>query len=325
MPEFELIEKLRAILPGDGPGVRLGSGDDAAVTEPRGATATSVDAIVEGVHFTLPQFSPEAVGHKALAAALSDLAAMGAEAGEAYVVLGLPESAGEELCLGVAEGIAKLARRTGTAIAGGDITASPVLTVTVTAVGHEAPGSRLLSRAGARRGDVVAVTGELGGAAAALRLLTGGGAAAEPGAPAALLARQLSPEPRLAAGRVLADAGATAMIDVSDGLGADAGHVASAGAVRIEIEMASVPIQAGVGEVAGGPAAALEMAAGGGEDFELLACLPAEAFAAARAAVERAGVPLTAIGIVAGGSGVSLRGPDGAELGAAGYDHLAGA
>jgi thiamine-monophosphate kinase len=325
MAEFELIRKLRAVLPGEGSRVRLGSGDDAAVTEPPGATATSVDAIVEGVHFTLPEFTPEAVGHKALAAALSDIAAMGAETGEAYVVLGLPadsELGDEKLCVGIAEGVARLARRTGTAVLGGDITRSPVLSVTVTAVGHEPRDAWLVSRSGARPGDVVAVTGELGGAAAALRLLDGT-AAGEPPAPAALLARQFSPEPRLAAGRALADAGATAMIDVSDGLGADAGHLAEASGVGLEIEMGTVPVQAGVAEVAGGDTAALEMAAGGGEDFELLACLPPESFEAAASAVERAGTTLTGIGVVTSGGGVSLRLPGGGEIEPGGWDHLA--
>lgn len=323
MTEFELIEKLRALLPGEGSRVRLGSGDDAAVTEPPGATATSVDAIVEGVHFTLPAFSPEAIGHKALAAALSDIAAMGAEAGEAYVVLGLPGNGtgGEDLCLGIAEGIARLARRTGTAVLGGDITRSPVLSVTLTAVGHEPRDAWLVSRGGARAGDVVAVTGELGGAAAALRLLDGT-AVGEPPAPAALRARQFSIEPRLAAGRALADAGATAMIDISDGLGADAGHLAKAGGVRLEIEMGSVPVQAGVAEVAGGETAALEMAANGGEDYELLACLPPESFEAAVSAVEKEGTSLTGIGVVSSGSGVSLGLPGGAEVEPGGWDHL---
>ncbi|MDX6615756.1 MAG: thiamine-monophosphate kinase [Solirubrobacterales bacterium] len=323
MNEFELIEQLRAVLPGQGPRVRVGSGDDAAVTEPLGATATSVDAMVEGIHFTLPEFSPEAVGHKALAGALSDLAAMGAEAGEAYVVLGLPSSGDEEeLCLGIAEGIARLARNTGTSVIGGDITRSPVLTVTVTAVGHEPRDSWLVTRAGARPGDIVAVTGELGGAAAALKLLDGT-AAGEPAAPAALRARQFAPEPRLGAGRALADARATAMIDISDGLGADAGHLAEAGGVRLEIQMGSVPLQPGVAEVAGTDEAAFELAASGGEDFELLACLPPQAFDAAVAAVEKTGVALTGIGIVGAGSGVALRTPGGAVIEAAGFDHLA--
>ncbi len=323
MSEFELIEKLRSILPSQGPRVRVGSGDDAAVTEPLGATATSVDAIVEEVHFTRPEFSPEAIGHKALAAALSDLAAMGAGPGEAYVVLGLPESEDEEeICLGIAAGIARLARETGTSVIGGDITRSPVLSVAVTAVGHEPRDAWLVTRAGARPGDVLAVTGELGGAAAALKLI-GGTAAREPSAPAALRARQFAPEPRLAAGRALADAGATAMIDISDGLGADAGHLAEAGGVRIEIQLASVPVQPGVAEVGGGEDATYELAAGGGEDFELLACLPPQAFEEARAAVEKTGVALTAIGIAGAGSGVVLRTPGGSAIEAAGFDHLA--
>jgi thiamine-monophosphate kinase len=266
MGEFGLIQQLRAALPTAGGRVRLGSGDDAAITEPRGRTATSVDAIVEGVHFTRPAYSPESIGHKALAAALSDIAAMGAEAGEAYVVLGLPAEEPEAVTLGIAEGIGRLARATGTVVAGGDITRSPVLSVTVTVVGHEPAEIWLVSRAGARAGDVVAVTGELGGAAAALKLLDGS-AAAEPPSRTALLARQFAPDPRLAAGRALADAGATAMIDISDGLGADAGHLAEASHGGIEIDMRAVPLQAGVAEVAGSIEAAHELAAGGGEDY----------------------------------------------------------
>jgi thiamine-monophosphate kinase len=317
--EFDLIEKLRAALPASGGRVRLGSGDDAAITEPRGRTATSVDAIVEGVHFTRPAYSPESIGHKALAAALSDIAAMGAEAGEAYVVLGLPADEPEELTLGIAEGIGRLARATGTVVAGGDITRSPVLSVTVTVVGHEPPEIWLVSRAGARAGDVVAVTGELGGAAAALALIDGS-AAAEPSSRTALLARQFAPDPQLAAGQALADAGATAMIDVSDGLGADAGHLAEASRSGIEIDMRAVPIQDGVAEVAGSRAAAHGLAAGGGEDYELLACLPPASFENAAAAVERCGTMLTAIGIVTAGDGVVIR--DGERrIDPTGYQH----
>jgi thiamine-monophosphate kinase len=322
MGEFDLIERLRAALPAAGGRVRLGSGDDAAITEPRGRTATSVDAIVEGVHFTRPAYSPESIGHKALAAALSDIAAMGAEAGEAYVVLGLPAEEPESVTLGIAEGIGRLARATGTVVAGGDITRSPVLSVTVTVVGHEPPGIWLVSRAGARAGDVVAVTGELGGAAAALKLLDGS-AEAEPPSRTALLARQFAPDPRLAAGRALADAGATAMIDISDGLGADAGHLAEASHGGIEIDMRAVPVQAGVAEVAGSIDAAHELAAGGGEDYELLACLPPASFEAARSAVEGCGTNLTAIGIVTAGEGVVIRNGD-KKIEARGFDHRSG-
>src|SRR6478735_4899366 len=109
MGEFELLAKLRERLPQDGPRVLLGSGDDAAVTIPGGATATSVDAIVEGVHFRRGETDLRTVGRKALATALSDLAAMGAEAGEAYVVLGAPPDLGEDQCLELVDGMVSLA------------------------------------------------------------------------------------------------------------------------------------------------------------------------------------------------------------------------
>src|SRR3954469_7269185 len=122
MGEFELLARIRERLPASGPRTRLGSGDDAAVTLAGGATATSVDALVEGVHFRRDLASPAQIGHKALATALSDLAAMGAEAGEAYVVLGLPPDFGEEQCLELLEGMTALAAATGTDLAGGDLT-----------------------------------------------------------------------------------------------------------------------------------------------------------------------------------------------------------
>jgi thiamine-monophosphate kinase len=318
--EFELIEAMIARFPAPVE-LRLGPGDDAAITTPPGATATTIDAIVEGVHFTLPQFPPQAVGRKALAAALSDLAAMGAEPGEAYFALGLPERLDEEFCIGLADGIAAVAEREGVAVAGGDLTRAPALTLAVTAVGHEPPGARLVSRAGASPGDVVAVTGELGGAAAALRLLAGEADAAGETAEA-LKGRQLDPRPRLAAGRALAAAGATAMIDLSDGLGADAGHVAAASGARLEIDLGRLPVQEGVEEIAGSAEGAIRLAASGGEDFELLVCLPAGSLPAASEAVSEAGTALTEIGRVGEGSGVALLLPGGAELEPGGFDHL---
>src|SRR5918999_1174540 len=121
--EFELIAKLVERLPAPGEGVRIGSGDDAAVTEPRSqAAATTVDAFVEGVHFTLPEFPLRAVGRKALAAALSDLAAMGAEPGEAYVVLGVPRRLDADALREVALGLAEVAEREGASVVGGDLT-----------------------------------------------------------------------------------------------------------------------------------------------------------------------------------------------------------
>ena len=173
--------------------------------------------------------APRAVGRKAMAAALSDLAAMGASQGEAYVVVAAPDELSDEDLLGIADGLAEMATREGVSIAGGDLVGCPVLVVSVTAVGYEPGGSRFVTRAGARPRDLVAVTGELGGAAAAVELIDAGERRGEaPDRGAGLLERQLNPVPRLREGRALAAAGATAMIDISDGLGADAGHLARA-------------------------------------------------------------------------------------------------
>jgi thiamine-monophosphate kinase len=323
--EFDLIAAIKERLPAPGPRVRVPSGDDAAVVEPRAASAITVDAIVDGVHFMLDSFGPEAVGRKALAASLSDLAAMGAAQGEAYVVVGAPDQLSDDDLLGIADGLAETAIREEVTIAGGDLVRSPVLVLSVTAVGYEPGGTRFVTRAGARPRDLVAVTGELGGAAAAVELM---GAGERRGDPAdrgrGLLERQLDPRPRLREGRALAKAGANAMIDVSDGLGADAGHLASASDCRVEIDLSRVPVATGVAEVAGGEQAALELAASGGEDFELLVAVPREHFATAAQAVNDAGSELTEIGYVTAGQGVGLRLPSGGELEPRGFDQRRG-
>jgi thiamine-monophosphate kinase len=303
----------------------LGSGDDAAITVRDGASATSVDALVEGVHFRIPPFSPRQVGHKALAVALSDLAAMGASAGEAYVQLGVPKERTEAELLELADGLAGLAATHGVTIAGCDLTAAPVLLVAVTVVGGgDLDG--LVRRSGARAGDLVVVTGELGGAAAGLVLLEQPelGEALESGVANALRARQLEPTPLLAAGAALAGAGATAMIDLSDGLGADATHLARAGGVGLEIELGRLPIQAGVTEVARAAGIdPLDLASAGGEDYELLATVAPQRFDNADGAVAAAG-HLTVIGEVTGGAAeVTLSGPDGPRS-PAGYDQVRG-
>jgi thiamine-monophosphate kinase len=318
--EFDLIAAIKERLPTAGEGLRVGSGDDAAVVEDRGAaSAITVDAMIEGVHFTLPAFSPGDVGRKAVAMALSDLAAMGATPGEAYVTVGAPADAPDEQLLALADGIAEGASREKVAIAGGDLVASPVLVLSLTAIGYETEGVPLVPRSGARPGDVVAVTGELGGAAAALALLKDSEAESKENEP--ILARQLDPRPRLREGRALAAAGATAMIDVSDGLGADASHLARSSGCRLEIELGRLPVQTGVDVLAGGERQALELAASGGEDFELLASVPSDRLDEAREAVSTAGSELTEVGYVTEGEGVSLRLPDGGELEPAGFDH----
>jgi thiamine-monophosphate kinase len=210
MGEFELLARVRERLPPPGPRLLAGSGDDAAVTLPGGVTATSVDALVEGVHFRLGQASLAQVGRKALATALSDLAAMGAEAGEAYLVLGAPPSLGEEDCLELVDGVAALALETGTALAGGDLTRAPVLTLAVTVVGHASTPEQLIGRGGAEVGDALVLSGELGGAAAGLLLMERPDLAAQLPEQTArrLRRRQLEPSPRLRCGRALAGCGA---------------------------------------------------------------------------------------------------------------------
>ena len=326
MGEFELLERLRARLSPEAGRLVLGSGDDAAVTVPDGALATSVDALVDGVHFRLDWTPLPAVGHKALATALSDLAAMGATPGEAYVVLGVPAAIGEEDCLVILEGMLSVAEATGTQIAGGDLTRSPVLWVSVTAVGYEQPPAPLVRRSGARPGDRLVLTGRLGGAAAGLALLERPELAdgLRPEVAAALRARQLRPWPRLAEGRALAAAGATAMIDLSDGIGSDSGHVAKASGAALRIAADAVPLQEGVAEVA---AAAgrdpLELAAAG-EDYELLASLPADVAgkAAGGENLRLGSAEVTLVGEVLAGAGAEIRRPDGRPLAAPGYDQL---
>jgi thiamine-monophosphate kinase len=323
--EFDLIAAIDARMPSPGPRVRVPSGDDAAVVEPRAASAVTVDAIVDGVHFMLDSYGPEAVGRKALAASLSDLAAMGAAQGEAYVVVAAPDELSDDGLLGLADGLAEVAMREAVTIAGGDLVRSPVLVVSVTAVGYEPGGGRFVTRAGARPRDRVGVTGALGGAAAAVELMEAGERRGDPADRGKeLLDRQLNPTPRLREGRALAKAGATAMIDISDGLGADAGHLARSSQCRLEIELEQVPVAPGVAGVAGGEGAALELAASGGEDFELLVTVPRERFEEAAQAVGDAGGSLTEIGYVSEGQGVALKLPGGGQLEPRGFDQRRG-
>jgi len=327
MGEFELLARLRERLPPPGPRLRVGMGDDAAVSLPGGAVATSVDAIVDGVHFRRERATPAQIGHKALATALSDLAAMGAEPGEAYVTLGVPPDLDEEACLELLDGLLALAGRTGTSLAGGDVTRSGELFLATTVVGHAATPEQLVTRAGARPGDALVLTGEAGGAAAGLLTLERPEAAAAipPSMTERLRARQLEPQPRLAAGRALAKAGATAMIDLSDGLGGDAAHLAEASGVRLAIDADAIPLAAGVPQVAAATGSDLwSLALAGGEDYELLAALPAGRLGEATAAVDEAeAVSLTRIGEVEAGEGVEIRPRGGEPIEPKGFDQLA--
>jgi thiamine-monophosphate kinase len=300
VPELDLIRAIQAALTDRGARTVRWTGDDAAVVQARALAVTSIDTVVDGVHFSLATHTAGDVGWKALATALSDIAAMGAEPGEAYVSLIVPT--GFDGALELVHGMEELAAREATTIAGGDVVSGPALVVTVAVTGWADGEDELTGRDGARAGELVGVTGELGGSEAGRLLLERG----ERSGP--LVRRHLLPEPRLREGRALAAAGASAMIDLSDGLATDAGHLAQASGVELRLALESVPCAAGVEPVA---------AATGGDDYELLFTIAPELRAAAEAAA-----PVTWLGDVRAGRGVVLLDADGLPVeGLRGYEH----
>ena len=306
MAELELIAAIERMLGARGDRLLRGPGDDAAVVRAGGGVAvTSIDAVVEGAHFKLSTHSPADVGHRALATALSDLAAMGARGGEAYVVLGAPPSFDEGSALELVEAMERLAERTGTTIAGGDVVSAPQLLVSVTVTGWADSEAALVYRDGVSPGELIGVTGELGASGAGLALLE-----SDPSAEGPLVDRHRRPEPRLEAGLALAGAGVSAMIDVSDGIATDARHLADRSGVEIAIELERLPLAPGVTDAAA--------AATGGEDYELLFSAPRER----RAAIEQAaGLPVTWVGEASEGSGLRLLDAAGQPLELRGFEH----
>lgn len=299
-----------------------GPGDDAAVVRPGGVEVVSVDMVAEGVHFERTTHSAADVGHKALGSALSDVAAMGAEPGEAYVGLALPPGTPEAWALELVDGIEALARRTGVAVAGGDVVSASALVISVTVTGWAEAAKRLVTRGGARAGHLVGVTGRLGGAAAGLLLLSGASVGLDEEVREGLLARHRRPEPRLAAGRALAEAGASALIDLSDGVATDAEHLSRESGVALVLHLPALPRAAGIDEVAEATGRdPSELAATGGEDYELLFTAPPERRGALEEAGARVGAPVSWLGRVERGNGARLLDGSGRAVSLAGYEH----
>jgi thiamine-monophosphate kinase len=227
--EFGLIARITARL-GTEPAVPLGPGDDAAVVAaPDRRVVVSTDALVAGRHFREDWVSAVDVGHRAAAANLADIAAMGATPTALVVALCTPPDLEISWVDGLTDGLAAEAARVGARVVGGDVSASPTLTIVVTALGDLAGGSPV-TRAGARAGDLVAMAGRVGYAAAGLTVLSRGFRS-----PKLLVDAYRRPQVPYAAGPAAAAFGATAMIDVSDGLLADLGHVATASRVAIDL------------------------------------------------------------------------------------------
>jgi thiamine-monophosphate kinase len=299
--EFDAI---RALLREWGPHA-TGVGDDAALlTVPPGEQlVVSTDASVEGVHFRREWMSAAEIGERAASAALSDLAAMAATPLGMLLALAVPAS-WQDALVELARGVGAAAAGARCPIVGGNLTRATELSLTITVLGSTATPVR---RARARVGDRVFVTGRLGGPGAALRaLLAGGDPAPEH------RARFVAPVPRLAEARWLASHGVHAAIDISDGLLADAAHLARASGVSISIDLRSIPCAEGV---------APSDAAASGEEYELLVTAPVSAALGVEAFAREFGLPLTEIGRVVSLGQEPVQVVGGAA-GGRGFDHL---
>lgn len=303
--EFGLIRRVVQGRP-QSPGTLIGPGDDAAVlAAPDGRVVVSTDMLVEGVHFRFDWSSPRQVGRKAIAVNLSDIAAMGAVPTGLVVGLGCARTVATKVVDELADGMWEEAQRAGVGLVGGDMVSATALTISVTALG-DLQGRDAVTRSGARSGDTVAVAGRLGWAAGGLAVLGRGFRS-----PVAVVGAHRVPEPPYAAGPQAADAGATSMVDTSDGLLADLGHVAEASGVSIDVRTELLDVPQRLMEVASALGAdARHWVLTGGEDQALVATFPPST------PVPEGWRP---IGSVGEGSGITV---DGKEYeGPAGWEH----
>ena len=313
--EFDLLARLRRHLDADGPGLPLGVGDDAAVLDVHSRVVAAVDTLVDGVHVDRRWSSPQDLGFKALAVNVSDLAAVGALPLAALVSLQLPSDIDVEEVEGIYRGLREAADRWGCRLVGGDTVTSPTLAVSVTALGRLHDDEVVLRRDGAQVGDLVAVIGGLGLAAAGLELLRRDESGLLEEHPELAAAhRRPAALPEAVPAMVLA--GVSAAIDVSDGLGRDLGHLARESGVGIRLDADRLPLAAGV--VAAATHLGIdprELVLGGGEDQALAVTVPAARLGRLDLGLETVGLRARVVGEVVAGAGVVIDGRDVSELG----------
>jgi thiamine-monophosphate kinase len=330
--EDELLEAIRKVLSGAGPEVLVGPGDDAAVVAPGGGEVLlTTDVLVEGVHFERAGASPREIGAKAIAANVSDIAAMGGSPRTALLGLVLSPSVDAAWTMELFGGIRAACDEYACWLVGGDLSRGEQVVVSVSIIGEVAPGTAV-TRAGAKVGDALVVTGRLGASAGGLRLANtplseAGGTLATPWG-RALLDAHLRPTARVGEGQTLAACAATAMIDISDGLSLDLSRLCRASGVGARVRLDDVPVAPELADLAEHvPIDPMELALAGGEDYELLATLPPTRV---REAADRLrgqfGTPLAQIGEVVG-SGLVAVDASGREhpLEPRGWDHFGNA
>jgi thiamine-monophosphate kinase len=329
LTEDALIASLRQVI-GDPPAfVRVGIGDDAAAWKAPSShlSLITTDMLVDGVHFRLAGTSPRDLGHKALAVNLSDIAAMGGRAAVVVLALGLTPEIDEAWLVALYRGMMELARESGCALVGGDIVRSAVFTIGVTVAG-DVRRTRMRLRGGAKAGDVIAVTGSLGLAAAGLRVLDAGIAdSLDSRTRDDVCGAYLRPRPRLREGAFLGGSTAVhAMMDVSDGISSDVARMARASSVDAVVDLRMlVPSDSLSAAAASLDADALELMLHGGDDYELLVAVSRRAYGhLARALLHRCRTPLTQIGRFEAGEGVVWADDDAGRspLDRRGYNHL---
>lgn len=265
--EFGLIGRIREQVPGS-PGVSVGIGDDAAVIDWSGPVVVGVDTMVEGRHFKPEWVSGEDVGHRAAAAAMSDVVAMGARPRALLAAVTLPATTELDWVAALVTGLTAEAEEVGAALVGGDVTRGDAIVVSITALGAGAP---VVSRGGAEPGDVLALAGRQGWAAAGLTVLSRGFRS-----PRALVQAYQRPHPPYDSGSAAAEAGATAMIDVSDGLLADIQHLAQESGVVADLESDLIPVADQLSETSSAfNVDPLTWVLAGGDDHSLVATFPA--------------------------------------------------